>query len=146
VTVVPTATVRLMGMNMKSLISTVDPLAAGAPLDVALPVAGVEGGGEPAPPLFELELHPLALADTAMTATTTKSARRGCLGDLGDVSTRFMSAPFNWGKRESHPAITAVSVDVLLLFGACQGLFNADAAWTMAPQQAADCDGRREQG
>jgi hypothetical protein len=82
-------------MNMKLLISTVDPLAAGAPLDVALAVAGVEAGGELAPPLFELELHAVAIADTAITATTTKNPRRGRLRDLSDVSTRFMSAPFS---------------------------------------------------
>jgi hypothetical protein len=84
-----------MGMNMKLLISTVDPLAAGAPLVVALAVAGVEAGGELAPPLFELELHAVAIADTAITATTTKNPRRGRLGDLGDVFARFMSAPFS---------------------------------------------------
>jgi hypothetical protein len=59
-------------MNMKSLISTVDPPAACAALDAEV----AEDAGELVPPLFELELHAVA-ADTAINATKTNSARRG---------------------------------------------------------------------
>jgi hypothetical protein len=87
-----------MGMNMKLLISTVDPLAAGAPPDAEAAVAGVDDAsvddaGELVPPPFELEPHAVARADTAINAIKTKSARRGRSADLGDVSARFMSAP-----------------------------------------------------
>ena len=74
VTAVPTATVRLAGMNMKLLISTVDPLAAGAPPDAVFAAADA---GVLAPPPFELEPHALATAVTAISATKTTSARRG---------------------------------------------------------------------
>jgi hypothetical protein len=54
-----------MGMNMKLLISTVDPLAAGAPPDAVVAVAGVADAGGLAPPPFELDPHAVAIADTA---------------------------------------------------------------------------------
>jgi hypothetical protein len=62
-----------MGMNIKLLISTVDPLAAGALPDAVVAV----DAGELTPPPFELEPHAVATADTAIMTTKTKSARRG---------------------------------------------------------------------
>src|SRR5262249_40982719 len=66
-----------MGMNMKLLISTVDPPAAGAPPDPAVAVADVEDAGGLAPLPFELDPHAVAIMDTATNATKTNRARPG---------------------------------------------------------------------
>jgi hypothetical protein len=73
VTVVPTETVRVIGVNMKLAISTVDPPPAAAePPEVEVAAeAGVEDADEFAPPPLELEPHP-ATARTAISATMAR--------------------------------------------------------------------------
>ena len=97
VTVVPTETVRVIGVNMKFLISTFDPpLTAAEPLEAgAAAVAGVEDADVPPP--VELEPHAVATTKTAISATKTTSGWRGRTEDLRDVSARFMGAPFSRG-------------------------------------------------
>jgi hypothetical protein len=97
VTVVPTETVSVIGVNMKFVISTVDPaLAVAEPPVGAAAVAGVEAADVLAPLPLELELH-AAAARTAISATKTRSGRRGRTEDPRDVSARFISAPFARG-------------------------------------------------
>jgi hypothetical protein len=94
VTVVPAETVKVIGVNMKLLISTVEPPPAAAePLEVGVvAAAGVEGAGGLVPPPVGLEPHAVATAKTAISATKTKSGRRGRTGDVRHVSARLMSA------------------------------------------------------
>jgi len=62
---------------MKLLISTVDPLAAGATSGAVVVVVGLAGAGGLAAPPFELDPHAVAITETAANATKTKSARPG---------------------------------------------------------------------
>src|SRR6266513_2860489 len=97
VTVVPTETVSVMGVNMKLLISTVDPpVTAAEPPEVGTAaVAAVVDADELAAPPLELEPHPAA-ARTAICATKRKS-RRDRTEDPPDASARFMSCPVHQG-------------------------------------------------
>src|SRR5512132_3612553 len=88
VTVEPTETVRVIGVNMKLAISTVDPpLGAVEPPEVRAAEAGVEDADELAP--SPLEPHP-AIARTAISATTALSGRGGPTEDSRDTSARFI--------------------------------------------------------
>jgi hypothetical protein len=72
--VVPTGTVRLPGMNMKFMISTVDPPPAGAdPLDADC----VEAGGGVPPPPPEPDPQAATVVRAASTAMIPTSRRRG---------------------------------------------------------------------
>ena len=109
VTVAPTGTVRLIGVNMKLLISTVEPpLGAAEPLVVAEPL--VAGGAAVAdglaPPLSEPP-QPVARASSASTATRTKSGR----------PEDFMSASFSGNTR---------------LFGTLRRRYPVGNAWVLS--------------
>jgi hypothetical protein len=87
--VVPTATVKVIGVNMKLLISTVDPPAGAAEPLGAVDCAGAGGG---APPLSDPGPQPDTRTSTASNVTRPNSRRRGRREDLHEVSDRSMSA------------------------------------------------------
>ena len=72
VTVPPTGTFKLMGVNMKSLISTVVPPLGAAEVPDGAGVPDADGAA-PVPPLSEPEPHPVAKANMASKPTRTKS-------------------------------------------------------------------------
>jgi hypothetical protein len=109
---VPTETVRVIGVNMKLVISTVDPplTVAEAPEVGAASAAGVEGADELGP--LPLELEPQAdAARTTISATKTSRGRRGRTPDLRDGIARFISAPFAGGKAGPDCLIMATATN-----------------------------------
>jgi len=143
VTVVPTETVRVMGVNMKFLISTVDPpLGAAEPLDAD----GVADTGGVAPLLPEPEPQAVATARTASKARRPNSRRRGLSEDLCEVPARFISASFSGRRRTrlpdrlrqanppGHRAYTTLDIAKIL----------RGTARTRLPESSSDATGRGE--